>query len=114
MWRSGDGGGGGGGGPLNFRPGFLGPRPTPGIGGGGGRKVFHGEAFDLMLFGLFPGDPGGALTFICGNLTFIFVLLSILFCIIIYFRSGGKKVNHTDFALLYVHIQCKPQYRFLS
>lgn len=46
----------GGGGPLNFRPGFLGPRPAPGIGGGGGRKEFHGAAFDLMLFGLFPGD----------------------------------------------------------
>lgn len=54
--KCGGGGGGGGGGPLNFRPGFLGPRPAPGIGGGGGRKEFHGAAFDLMLFGLFPGD----------------------------------------------------------
>lgn len=50
------GGGGGGGGPLNFRPGFPGPNPDPGIGGGGGRKQSHGVAFDLMLFGLFPGD----------------------------------------------------------
>lgn len=35
---------------------FPGPSPDPGIGGGGGRKEFHGAAFDLMLFGLFPGD----------------------------------------------------------
>lgn len=50
------GGGGGGGGPLNFKPGFPNPRPDPGMGGGGGRKEFHGVAFALMLFGLFPGD----------------------------------------------------------
>ena len=35
---------------------FPGPRPDPGIWGGGGRKEFHGAAFDLMLFGLFTGD----------------------------------------------------------
>lgn len=52
-WNS---GGGGGGGPLNFRPGFPGPHPDPGMGGGGVRKEFHGATFDLILFGLFPED----------------------------------------------------------
>lgn len=50
------GGGGGGGGPLKFRPAFPGPRPDPGIWGGGGRKEVHGAALDLVLFGLFRGD----------------------------------------------------------
>lgn len=50
------GGGGGGGGPLNFRPGFPGPNPDPCMWSGGGRKEFHGAAFELMLFGLLPGD----------------------------------------------------------
>jgi hypothetical protein len=55
MWGSGGCGRGGGGGPLNFRPGFPGPNLDDGIEGGGGRNEFHGVAFDLLSFSLFPG-----------------------------------------------------------
>ena len=48
--------GGVGGRPLNFRPGFLGPNPDPGIRCGGKRNMFHGRAFDLMILSLFPED----------------------------------------------------------
>lgn len=35
---------------------FPGPNPDPCMWSGGGRKEFHGAAFELMLFGLLPGD----------------------------------------------------------
>lgn len=57
------GGGDGGSGPLNFRPSFLGPNPDAGIKCGRGRNIFHGRAFDLMIFR--SRRPEGALTFIC-------------------------------------------------
>lgn len=104
-------GGGGGGGPLNFTPGFPGPSPDPDI-GGGGKKEFHGAAFDLMLFGLFPGDLEGSHFHL---LKFDFHFHSPEYPVLHYLllhRLG--KVDQTHFAPPYFHIQYKPQRRFLS